>query len=34
MKSQAKLEVAKRAMILERDSILRQQKLKAIFSGN
>lgn len=34
MKSQAKLEVAKRGLILERDSMIRQQKLKAIFSGN
>ena len=34
MNSQAKLEVAKRGLILERDSIVRQQKLKAIFSGD
>ena len=33
MESQAKLEVAKRGQLLERDSILRQQKLKALFTG-
>ena len=33
MNSQAKFDVAKRGLILERDSMLRQQKLRALFSG-
>ena len=33
LNSQAKQEVAKRGLLLERDSMLRQQKLKALFGG-
>jgi len=33
LNQQAKLEVARRALLLERDTLLRQQKIKTIFGA-